>query len=306
MALVKCAYTPAQYNQNNAKYTSATASIVSSTPSVGQVKDASYNPSRDVDITLEISDLTNGKIAFNKDKEYYWTGSEILDVFLNVLGDNLKIQYDNGRITGNDYSQAYMKMMEIASTQSLHFLEVQRDLILKDRQVDQADSKNAADVAIANARNFLEAAITDAKLKVEVALHNSKVTSDIAISNAKNAADVSIANAKNSADIGLQNSRNELDACLQNNKLALEEKKVDSDIAVANRQIAGYDDNLVIKLLQCELDAFALIYSSGMLDNPDLGPLRSSLLTLCWQMLFNRIPEAQAAWKEHERVYGNG
>ena len=99
-----------------------------------------------------------------------------------------------------------------------------------------------------------------------------------------------------SKDIAAQNrqldqvdNRNSADVCLQNNKLALEERKVDSDIKVANRQIAGYDDNIVIKLLQAELDAFALIYSSGMLDNADLGPLNVNNLNTVWNMLVQRV-----------------
>ena len=99
-----------------------------------------------------------------------------------------------------------------------------------------------------------------------------------------------------SKDIAAQNrqldqadSKNSADVCLQNNKLALEEKKVDSDIKVARRQIAGYSDNIAIKLLQAELDAFALIYSSGMLDNPDLGPLNVNNLHNAYNTLVQRI-----------------
>ena len=101
---------------------------------------------------------------------------------------------------------------------------------------------------------------------------------------------------KMSKDIAAQNrqldqadSKNSADVCLQNNKLALEEKKVDSDIKVARRQIAGYSDNIAIKLLQAELDAFALIYSSGMLDNPDLGPLNVNNLHNAYNTLIQRM-----------------
>ena len=101
---------------------------------------------------------------------------------------------------------------------------------------------------------------------------------------------------KMSKDIAAQNrqldqadSKNSADVCLQNNKLALEEKKVDSDIKVARRQIAGYSDNIAIKLLQAELDAFALIYSSGMLDNPDLGPLNVNNLHTAYNTLIQRM-----------------
>lgn len=182
-----------------------------------------YQPTERIESKIDLKDLTNGSIRTNVDSEYEWQGTAILDKLLNVLGNNLKMQYDNGRIVGNDYSQAYARMMEISVTQAMTWIKLSKDIAAQNRQLDQIDNKNS------------------------------------------------------------------LDACLQNNKLQLEEMKVNSDIKVASRQIAGYDDNLVIKLLQAELDAFALIYSSGMLDNPDLGPLNVTNLNMAWNMLVSRV-----------------
>ena len=182
-----------------------------------------YQHTDPIESNINVLDLTNGKIHKNADKEYYWDGPVILDKLLNVLGQNLKTQLDNGWIEGSEYANAYVRMMEIATVQAMAWIKMSKDIAAQNRQLDQVDNKNSADV------------------------------------------------------------------CLQNNKLALEERKVDSDIKVANRQIAGYDDNIVIKLLQAELDAFALIYSSGMLDNPDLGPLNVNNLNTVWNMLVQRV-----------------
>ena len=182
-----------------------------------------YQHTDPIESNINVLDLTNGKIHKNADKEYYWDGPVILDKLLNVLGQNLKTQLDNGWIEGSEYANAYVRMMEIATVQAMAWIKMSKDIAAQNRQLDQVDNKNSADV------------------------------------------------------------------CLQNNKLALEERKVDSDIKVANRQIAGYDDNIVIKLLQAELDAFALIYSSGMLDNPDLGPLNVTNLNTVWNMLVRRV-----------------
>ena len=182
-----------------------------------------YEHTDPIESNINVLDLTNGKIYKNADKEYYWDGPVILDKLLNVLGQNLKTQLDNGWIEGSEYANAYVRMMEIATVQAMAWIKMSKDIVAQNRQLDQVDNKNSADV------------------------------------------------------------------CLQNNKLALEERKVDSDIKVANRQIAGYDDNIVIKLLQAELDAFALIYSSGMLDNPDLGPLNVTNLNMAWNMLVQRV-----------------
>ena len=119
-----------------------------------------------------------------------------------------------------------------------------------------------------------------------------KMSKDIAAQNRQ----LDQADSKNSADLCIQNNKLALEEKQVDNnfkiakdKLALEEKKVDSDIKVARRQIAGYSDNIAIKLLQAELDAFALIYSSGMLDNPDLGPLNVNNLHNAYNTLVQRI-----------------
>ena len=182
-----------------------------------------YQHTDPIESNINVLDLTNGKIHKNTDREYYWDGPVILDKLLNVLGQNLKTQLDNGWIEGSEYANAYVRMMEIATVQAMAWIKMSKDIAAQNRQLDQVDNKNSADV------------------------------------------------------------------CLQNNKLALEEKKVDSDIKVARRQIAGYSDNIAIKLLQAELDAFALIYSSGMLDNPDLGPLNVNNLHNAYNTLVQRI-----------------
>lgn len=182
-----------------------------------------YQHTDPIESNINVLDLTNGRIHKNADNEYYWDGSVILDKLLNVLGQNLKTQLDNGWIEGSEYANAYVRMMEIATVQAMAWIKMSKDIAAQNRQLDQVDNKNAADV------------------------------------------------------------------CLQNNKLALENADVGSKIALANRQIAGYDDNIVIKLLQAELDAFALIYSSGMLDNPDLGPLNVNNLNTVWNMLVRRV-----------------
>ena len=182
-----------------------------------------YRHTEPIESNINVLDLTKGKIHKNADKEYYWDGSAILDKLLHVLGQNLKTQLDNGWIEGSEYANAYVRMMEIAVMQAMAWIKMGKDIAAQNRQLDQADNKNAVDI------------------------------------------------------------------CLQNNKLELEEKKVDSDIKVARRQIAGYSDNIAIKLLQAELDAFALIYSSGMLDNPDLGPLNVNNLHNAYNTLVQRI-----------------
>ena len=211
-----------------------------------------YRNTEPIESNINVLDLTKGKIHKNADKEYYWDGSAILDKLLHVLGQNLKTQLDNGWIEGSEYANAYVRMMEIATMQAMAWIKMSKDIAAQNRQLDQADSKNSADVCLQNNKLTLEEKVANDKL----ALEKKKIDEDVR---------------------------------LQENKLALEEKKVDSDIKVARRQIAGYSDNIAIKLLQAELDAFALIYSSGMLDNPDLGPLNVNNLHNAYNTLVQRI-----------------
>ena len=211
-----------------------------------------YRNTEPIESNINVLDLTKGKIHKNADKEYYWDGSAILDKLLHVLGQNLKTQLDNGWIEGSEYANAYVRMMEIATMQAMAWIKMSKDIAAQNRQLEQADNKNSADVCLQNNKLTLEEKVANDKLVLE----EKKIDEDVR---------------------------------LQENKLALEEKKVDSDIKVARRQIAGYSDNIAIKLLQAELDAFALIYSSGMLDNPDLGPLNVNNLHNAYNTLVQRI-----------------
>ena len=218
-----------------------------------------YEHTDPIESNINVLDLTNGKIHKNTDREYYWDGPVILDKLLNVLGQNLKTQLDNGWIEGSEYANAYVRMMEIATVQAMAWIKMSKDIAAQNRQLDQVDNRNSADLCIQNNK---------------LALEEKKIDSDIEIANKK---------------LALEEKQVGNNFKIAKDKLALEEKKVDSDIKVARRQIAGYSDNIAIKLLQAELDAFALIYSSGMLDNPDLGPLNVNNLHNAYNTLVQRI-----------------
>ena len=218
-----------------------------------------YEHTDPIESNINVLDLTNGKIHKNADKEYYWDGPVILDKLLNVLGQNLKTQLDNGWIEGSEYANAYVRMMEIATVQAMAWIKMSKDIAAQNRQLDQVDNRNSADLCIQNNK---------------LALEEKKIDSDIEIANKK---------------LALEEKQVDNNFKIAKDKLALEEKKVDTDIKVARRQIAGYSDNIAIKLLQAELDAFALIYSSGMLDNPDLGPLNVNNLHNAYNTLVQRI-----------------
>lgn len=185
-----------------------------------------YTPSVKADISMDIDSLTNGNKIKNG-QFFEWEGNAILDKLIGVLGKNIEIQFDNGRILGSDFASAYIQMLQIASSQAMAWIQLSKELSLKQRDLD------------------------------------------------------------------IKESINQVETCIKNNELALAEVKSKNETKVADRQIAGYDDNLVIKLLQAQLDAFSLIFSSGMVDLGDgddaLGPLNRSNLTETYNLLRKKV-----------------
>lgn len=196
-----------------------------------------YTPTKPVDVVLRINELTNGN-KVKKEQFFEWEGSAILDTFINVLGKNIEIQFDNGRILGSDFAAAYIQMLQIASAQSMAWIQLSKDLALKQRDLDIKEAVNSSEFGLKQ------------------------------------------------RDLDLKDNANVTEFCLK-------AKKAETDELMARRQIEGYDDNIGIKLLQAELDAFALIFSSGMIDlgstDNALGPLNRDTLYKCFDALGNKI-----------------
>lgn len=88
---------------------------------------------------INVTDLTNGAIVGDE-----WQGTGIFDVLINAVNDNIKIQYDQGRITGTDYANVYLASMQAVIAQSMQYVlekknkEVQVDNGLKQQEVMDA------------------------------------------------------------------------------------------------------------------------------------------------------------------------
>lgn len=85
---------------------------------------------------ISINELTDGSIVSD-----VWVGTGIFDVLIAAVNENIKIQYDQGRITGSDYANVYLASMQAVIAQSMQFLlerkgkEVQVDTGLKQQEV---------------------------------------------------------------------------------------------------------------------------------------------------------------------------
>jgi hypothetical protein len=101
---------------------------------------------------IEIVDLTNGSVVNQE-----WVGSGVFDALMAAVNKNIEIQYQKGRITGQDYAQVYLGALQSTLQQSVEFLlrkdltEVQiddarKDIETKERQMVLQESKLADDL----------------------------------------------------------------------------------------------------------------------------------------------------------------
>ena len=92
-------------------------------------------------MAVNLGDLTNGTTVV-KDidglKTYTWEGTAVFDVLVHMVNENLKIQYDEGRIKATDYAQAYIGGLQTCITESMKYI-LQKDNLIKDEELKQAN-----------------------------------------------------------------------------------------------------------------------------------------------------------------------
>ena len=92
-------------------------------------------------MAVNLAELTNGTTVV-KDidglKTYTWEGTAVFDVLVRMVNENLKIQYDEGRIKATDYAQAYIGGLQTCITESMKFI-MQKDNLIKDEELKQAN-----------------------------------------------------------------------------------------------------------------------------------------------------------------------
>ena len=66
---------------------------------------------------IEIEDLVNGSLISN-----VWTGTGVFDTLVNAVNENIKGEYQQGRLTGTDYATVYLGSMQSVISESIRFL----------------------------------------------------------------------------------------------------------------------------------------------------------------------------------------
>ena len=92
-------------------------------------------------MAVNLTELTNGSTVVKKVdglNTYTWEGTAVFDVLVHMVNENLKIQYDAGRIKATDYAQAYIGGLQTCITESMKYI-MQKDNLIKDEDLKQAN-----------------------------------------------------------------------------------------------------------------------------------------------------------------------
>ena len=92
-------------------------------------------------MAISLTELTNGTTVVREVdglNTYTWQGTAVFDVLVRIVNENLKIQYDEGRIKATDYAEAYIAGLQTCITESMKYI-MQKDNLIKDEELKQAN-----------------------------------------------------------------------------------------------------------------------------------------------------------------------
>lgn len=92
-------------------------------------------------MAINLAELTNGTTVVKEVdglNTFTWEGTAVFDVLVRIVNENLKIQYDEGRIKATDYAQAYIGGLQTCLTESMKYI-MQKDNLIKDEDLKQAN-----------------------------------------------------------------------------------------------------------------------------------------------------------------------
>ena len=182
---------------------------------------------------INYDDLSNGTVVNGK-----WVGRGIFDKLMNVVNENINIQFNDGRITGAEYAEVYMGSIQEVIRESVAFILQKK--VVEGNLIEQDINIEAKEFALEKEK---------AKWAIdEDTLKNNKLLSDIEVEYKTKLYD------------------RELDfKDAQIDKLAKDSDVIEANIALLDRQREGFDDNKHQKLFEAQMNAWALMFSSGIL-----------------------------------------
>ena len=133
---------------------------------------------------ISFEDLSNGSIDASDPNAPVWTGEGVLDKLIEVINGNIKVQYDSGRITGEDYATVYLGSMQIAIQESMKFVmskaSVEKQLEAQDvniaiNEVQLAESTEKWGIQKKILENQLEMSNVDVNYKEQNVLRDLEI-----------------------------------------------------------------------------------------------------------------------------------
>ena len=209
-------------------------------------------------------ELSDGKVTeidrFGKKRLEWSDGTKLLDRLIEVMSENCRIQYDNGRIDGNEYAKIYseifQKVLELGVTMSISAKELELKAAEAQRQAELIDLQKI-----------------QAKLDIKTKnLQNLVVKEQVYSARADRIAKEYQAKATIAQLALLQQQSNELVAkvaLLKEQMLMtkMQTENVAEQTRLYERQREGFDDNILNKLTEFQMSNYAMMYSSGMIDD---------------------------------------
>ena len=187
---------------------------------------------------VDINDFSNGSIDNSNPQEPKWEGTGVFDIIMKAANENIKIQNQTSRITGAEYAEVYLGTMQTAISEAMK-LVLQNDTLAKELELKQAQiAKINAEKDLVNAQLAIFGVQQAKDLEVKQAQIN-KLTADKALTDAQILAYPS----QQAKDIEVKQA----------------------NIDLLNRQKEGFDDNKYQKLFEAQMNAWALMFSSGLL-----------------------------------------
>ena len=237
---------------------------------------------------IRITDLSDGAIT-TVDNQYVWNGTGVFDVLMKAINGNIKVQYDNGNIDTSQYATVYLGAIQTAIQSAVDFLlreklteaqvddvlkgtllkqaqidDIAKGMLVKQEQIDASkadttrnDNESVAKIATMNEQ--INASQIEVSLKIDQTAKELQVKDEQI---ASSQAETIIKQDGSAADIKLK--------AAQTDKLAADIDNVDAQRALYDRQRQGFDDNKYQKLLDTQTNAWALMFSSGMLEASQL------------------------------------
>jgi len=223
-------------------------------------------------------------------------GTGYFDKLMKVITLHVEAQYSSGRITGEGYASVYLGGMQSALQQAQQFVLAEKlqeaqiegalqDNLIKQQQVliaqkDLELKAKALEIETYRLLNTIPAELALLQKQVDVAER------DVTVKEAQSAQDLLVKQEQvikiqeevdllqtqdseiqlnGAADrlIKAQQTLNEADKRLSTEKARAVQE---AQRRLYERQILGFDDNKNIKAFESQLNAWALLYSSGMID----------------------------------------